>query len=315
MQTDDATRINSGRLALLRDGARMGRRAASAAVAAALASGALAACGGEAPQTAEPGPAPSSEPAAADPGLQHIHGLGVSADRLVIATHGGLFTAGEGETKARRLGDVQQDVMGFSVIDSRRFIGSGHPAPDQGGPPNLGLIESVDGGRTWETISLEGEADFHALVSSGERVYGYDGTQGRLMVSSDGGRRWQERRPPAGVFSIAIDPEDPDRIVTATEQGLLASRDAGKTLRPLSGGQPVAGLLTWPAANRLFLVDGQGQVLRSTDGGRRWSPVGSIDGQPAAFVADGSDLYAALTDGTVKRSADGGATWTVRATP
>jgi len=291
--------------------------AAGALVAAALAAGALAACGSEAPQPAGglgPG-GPGEQAAAADPGLQHIHGLGVGADGLIIATHGGIFTAPDGETRARRLGDVQQDVMGLSVIDSRRLIGSGHPAPDQGGAPNLGLIESGDGGRTWRTISLDGEADFHALVASGERVYGYDGTLGRLMVSGDGGRAWQERRPPSGVFSIAIDPEDPDRIVTATEQGLLASRDAGRTLRPLSGGQPVAGLLAWPATNRLFLVDGQGQVLRSTDGGRRWSRVGSIEGQPAAFIADGSDLYAALTDGIVKRSADGGATWTVRATP
>ncbi len=91
--------------------------------------------------------------------------------------------------------------------------------------------------------SLDGEADFHTLASSGERVYGYDGTQGRLMVSADGGRTWQERRPPSGVFSIAIDPRDPDRILAATEQGLLASRDAGRTLRTLGEGQPLVGLL------------------------------------------------------------------------
>ena len=76
-----------------------------------------------------------------------------------------------------------------------------------------------------------------------------------------------------------------------------------------------SGLLAWPTANRLYLVDGQGQVLRSADGGRRWSPAGTIGGQPAAFIAEGGDLYAALTDGTVKRSADGGVTWSVRATP
>lgn len=291
------------------------RRAATRLVAAALASGALAACGDEAPPTAGPGPAASGEQAAGDPGLQHIHGLGVSAGRLIIATHGGLFTAAEGETKARRLGDSREDVMGFSVIDEGRFIGSGHPDPAQGGPPNLGLIESVDGGRTWNTISLDGQADFHALVSAGQRVYGYDGTQGRLMVSSDGGRRWQERRPPAVLFSIAVDPKDPDRIVTSSEQGLLASSDAGRTLRPLDAREPLVGLLAWPATNRLHLVDGDGRVLRSADAGRSWSPVGAIGGQPAAFTAAGDDLYAALADGTVKRSADGGRTWSVRATP
>jgi hypothetical protein len=76
-----------------------------------------------------------------------------------------------------------------------------------------------------------------------------------------------------------------------------------------------AGLLAWPAADQLYLVDGQGQVQHSGDGGRQWQPTGSIGGQPAAFIADESGLYAALADSTVKRSTDGGATWTVRATP
>lgn len=300
---------------------RTRRRAAGSLSIAVLAVVALAACGGAATDDKGAAAPRASEPAAAegqaagDPGLQHIHGLGVSAGRLLIATHSGLFTAAEGETQARRFGSTRQDVMGFSVIDGKRIIGSGHPAPGQGGSPNLGLIESRDGARTWKTLSLDGDADFHALVSSGRRVYGYDGTQGRLMVSSDGGRSWQERRPPSGIFSIAIDPQDPDRIVTATEEGLLASSDVGKTLRPLSAGEPLVGLLAWAAPDRLYLIDGQGQVLRSTDRGRRWSPVGAIAGQPAAFIADGKDLYAALTDGTVKRSSDGGATWTVRAAP
>jgi hypothetical protein len=63
------------------------------------------------------------------------------------------------------------------------------------------------------------------------------------------------------------------------------------------------------------MVDGQSEVHRSGGGGRQWLPEGSIGGQPAAFIAHQSDLYAALTDRTVKRSSDGGGNWTVRATP
>ena len=29
-------------------------------------------------------------------------------------------------------------------------------------PSSLGLIESTDGGKTWQQLSLAGEADFHA---------------------------------------------------------------------------------------------------------------------------------------------------------
>ena len=110
---------------------------------------------------------------------------------------------------------------------------SGHPAPGQSLPPNLGLIESRDGGRTWKGVSLLGQADFHVLQSAGRRVYGFDGTQGRLMVSSNDGRSWTQRTPPAGIFALAIDPRRPDDIVASTERGLFASPNAGRGWRPM----------------------------------------------------------------------------------
>jgi hypothetical protein len=42
---------------------------------------------------------------------------------------------------------------------------------------------------------------------------------------------------------------------------------------------------------------------------------GSIGAQPAAFASAGADLYAALPDGTIKRTSDAGRTWTIRSTP
>jgi len=43
---------------------------------------------------------------------------------------------------------------------------------------------------------------------------------------------------------------------------------------------------------------------------------GEIGGEPAALLAVGMDeLYAALHDGTIKRSTDGGASWTGAADP
>jgi hypothetical protein len=284
-----------------------------AALTAALAASVLTACGESNEQTAAPA---AEQPSSDTASLEHIHGLGVGPQNgtLYVATHYGLFEAPDGDQRLRRIGDSQQDIMGFSVVGEDRFIGSGHPDPnDASSPPNLGLIESRDGGRTWKNISLLGEADFHVLQSSGDRVYGFDGTQGRLMVSSDGGRNWEQRTPPAAMFDLAIDPRDPDRIVASTEAGVFASTNAGKGWRPLRN--DIAGLLAWSAPDALYLVDGQGQVQRSADGGRQWQPAGGIGGQPAAFIAYEDELYAALHDGTVKRSADGGASWTVRATP
>ena len=275
----------------------------------------LAACGDDAATSAGEEPAAEAPPASGSARLEHIHGLGVDPrlETLYVATHYGLFEAAKGSTAMKQVGESTQDVMGFSVVSADRFIGSGHPDPSQDLPPNLGLIESRDGGRTWKSVSLLGKADFHVLRSAGERVYGFDGTQGRLMVSSDGGRTWDERTPPAGVFDLAIDPSGPDRIVVSTERGVFVSSNAGKGWRPLNA--ELAGLLAWPAPDRLFLVDGDGQVLRSADGGRGFESVGQLGGPPVAFMAHEDALYGALADGTVKQSTDEGPSWTIRAAP
>ncbi|MEJ7753237.1 MAG: F510_1955 family glycosylhydrolase [Candidatus Limnocylindrales bacterium] len=271
--------------------------------------GAVDASGGDA--GAETVPAPGDQKAE----LEHIHGLGVdpSSGALYVATHYGLFQAPKGQVQLERMGESRQDIMGFSVVGPRRFLGSGHPDPSQNQPPNLGLIESRDGGTSWKNISLLGEADFHVLRSSGRKVYGFNGGTGKLMVSDDGGRKWASRTPPAAMFDLAMDPSDSNRVVASTGEGIFVSRDAGKGWRPLSG--DVAGLLAWPSDASLFLVDGQGQVSRSTDAGQSFAVVGTVGGPPSAFISHGDDLLVALGDGNVVRSTDAGANWQVTATP
>lgn len=258
---------------------------------------------------------------AVDPGPVHVHGLGVNpADgALFIATHTGLYRVDQGERKAARVGDLYQDTMGFTIVGPNRFLGSGHPdlneAQEKNLPPHLGLIESTDEGESWESISLLGEADFHVLRFAGERVYGYDATNDRLLVSSDRGRSWNELEQPGPIVDLAVDRADARRIVVASagglEEGLFESRDGGESWNRIG---EVVGLLAWP--DRLYLIAGGGQVFSSGDGGRRLEPEGEIGGEPAALVAEGpSELYAALHDGTIKRSTNGGATWTVRSRP
>ena len=278
----------------------------------------LAACGGgEGPETFT-GIAPD------DPGPIHVHGLGVdpSDGALFIATHTGLYRVEEGETKAERVGEKYQDTMGFTIAGPDLFLGSGHPdARDlqNGTPPLLGLIRSKDDGRTWTPVSLSGEADFHVLRYLGNRVYGYDATNDRLMVSRDSGKTWTEHQPPAPILDLAADPDDQDHIVAATAgelpgtQGLQESRDGGETWTKLS--DPV-GLLVWPSAQQLFLVDASGFVSVSRDDGGSFNVVGDIGGEPAAFMAiDGSELYVALHDGTIKVSRDAGQNWSIRSIP
>lgn len=254
-----------------------------------------------------------------DPGPVHVHGLGINpADgALFIATHTGTYRLSPEAQKAQRVGEGRQDTMGFTIVGPNRFLGSGHPDPQamraQNLPPNLGLIESVDGGRTWRSVSLLGEADFHVLRSRSNRVYGFDSTNGRLLVSRNGGGTWSQRPIPAGLFDLAVNPLKSSHVVAASERGLISSIDDGASWRALGAR---VGLLAWPSPARLLQVDGAGVVHASRDSGKRWRAIGDIGGQPAAFLAQTeSDLYVALHDGTVKQSADGGRSWAVRSSP
>lgn len=271
---------------------------------------ALAGCGGQ--------ERPALETAGSDPGLVHIHGLGVNpADgALYIATHTGLFRIAEGARTPERVGTERQDTMGFTVVGPDRFLGSGHPDPGSELPPFLGLIASGDAGASWAPRSLLGEVDFHVLEASGSHVYGFGSDFERrapaFLVSADGGRSWDERAVPEPLVSLAIDPRDPRHVVASGERQILASTDAGRTWRPLAGGP---ALLAWAAPDALHAVAFDGATSVSADGGRTWDDTGHAGGAPAAFEAAAGALYVALHDGTIRRSADGGRSWALRAAP
>jgi hypothetical protein len=257
--------------------------------------------------------------APSDPGPVHVHGLGINEidGSLYIATHTGTWRVARGEKKASRVGDSYQDTMGFTVVGPNRFLGSGHPdvrdARERNLPPLLGLIESADAGKTWRPVSLLGEADFHVLRAVARRVYGFDATNNRLMVSRDGGGSWRQYQPPAPLIDLVVDPRNPNHVVASSERGLHESGNAGRTWRQLGN---EVGLLAWPSSGRLYLVDRGGRAHVQDGFTERWRGVGEIGGAPAALLARSeAELYVALHDGTIKRSTDGGASWTVRSRP
>lgn len=286
----------------------MRARTALAAAAAALA---LAGCSAGTDEPAASGPRPTLD-RADDPGVAHVHGLGVDpADGvLYAATHFGLFAVPE-NGKATRIADRFQDTMGFTVVGPSTFLGSGHPDPEERElPPRLGLIRSTDAAQTWQTVSLTGEVDFHALHSAHGNIYGWDSGTGRLMVSADEGRTW-DTRSTLGLRDFAVSPADPQVLLATTEQGLAVSSDGGRTFTAVAAA-PALAVLAWQQADRLYGVDPSGQVHTSPDGGRTWGKRGSLGGEPEALAVHGKELFAAATGRGILASADGGRTWTVR---
>lgn len=290
------------------------------ALAAALAVGVpLGGCGDDSPEPAPTAAGSQEATSIEDLGPIHVHGLGVnpSGDALFVATHTGLFRIPDGESEATRVGDNYQDTMGFTIVGPDEFLGSGHPDLRQDLPPYLGLIESDNAGESWEPKSLLGEADFHVLEASGARISGFgsdfETQKEQFLVSRDTGKTWSELEPPESLLSLAINPDDPDELLASGQGELYHSEDAGTSWQGVDG-EP--GLLSWPEPGSVFLVDEDGSVLTSTEPGAEWQGVGQLDGAPAAFEAASSDeLYAALHDGSIGESMDGGASWTIRSTP
>jgi hypothetical protein len=242
-------------------------------------------------------------------GMAHVHGLAVDpADgQLLAGTHFGAFRVGR-DGELEQFGPVQ-DFMGFSVAGPGHYLASGHPGADQGGPGNLGLIESTDGGQTWNTVSLEGEADFHTLKARHGRVYGSSG--GQLFVSEDK-KNW-EQRASIPLADLAVSPDDPDTLIVTTQQGLGISTDGGRQFEALPGA-PALLLLTWTENGTLVGVDPNGTVHVSDDGGRTWSERGNAGGQPGALTAtdDADEIFVATREGQVVESSDGGTTFQIR---
>jgi len=241
--------------------------------------------------------------------IDHVHGLGVNPTDGVLyaAAHNGVFRL-PADGPASRVGDGQQDTMGFTVTGPNHFLASGHPSHEEGGPPHLGLIESTDGGVTWKTLSLQGGADFHALRYRHDTVYGYNSTNGALMVSRDGAS-WESRATIA-LRDFAVSPSSPETLLATTQTGLVSSTDGGRTWAG-AGGPPVL-LLDWEPEGRLWALTAAGEVLRSADAGTTWTSTGRIAGAPTAFAATGDDLYVSVNERGIFHSSDAGTTWTQR---
>lgn len=246
-----------------------------------------------------------------DPGISHVHGLGVdpSDGVLYAATHYGLFRVPEGGP-ATRVAELYQDTMGFTVTGPNTFLGSGHPdLRDDDLPPLLGLIKSTDRAQTWQSVSLLGKADFHALHAAHGLVYGWDATSGTLMVSDDAGSTWTtSSRVPLRDF--AVSPDDADALLATTEQGLMRSADRGRTFSPADG--PALVVLAWHSSDSLWGLGRGGQVYLSEDGGDSWRQRGMLEGEPEAFAVEQGVLYAAIAQKGILASTDGGRTWKVR---
>jgi hypothetical protein len=241
-------------------------------------------------------------------GLAHIHGLGVNpADGALYAgTHYGVYRLAS-ERDPELVGGVVQDFMGFTVAGPDHFLGSGHPGEaDADAPPHLGLIESTNGGQSWTSVSMTGEADFHSLDYRHGVVYGLDSRTQTVMVSADK-HTWDQRATISAV-DIAVSPRNASEILATTADGLARSLDQAKTFTPV-GAQPQLVLLSWPDDGPVTGVDPIGTVYSSEDSGTTWRAGRALGERTQAVLAAGRGLVFVATEKGIHRSTDSGTTF------
>lgn len=261
--------------------------------------------------------------------LTHVHGLSYSADgtRLFIPSHHGLAVYADGRwTKAD---GPQHDYMGFSATRGALYS-SGHPAPGSGLTNPFGLIKSVDGGKTWQKLGLEGESDFHTLATSYETnaVYVLNHqpnsrmSEAGIYSTRNDGMSWQRaaaRGLRGKLISLAVHPRDPKIVAAGTSEGLYVSTDAAANFEQRLGGAQVLALS--------FDLDGQHLWLGSHSGKTAslariaLKPGAKPESRPLPALADDAVAYIAqnparrdeIAIATFKRSVflsgDGGRAW------
>lgn len=235
------------------------------------------------------------------PQMEHIHGIGVDGDVVYAGTHHGLFRIKDGN--ATFVGNREQDFMGFTVAGPRHFLASGHPGPGQSGPGNVGLIESTDGGKTWKTRSLAGEADFHALDYRHKTVFGVNA--GQLMTSTDM-TSWETAGTTA-LADVAVSPASADDIVATTQEGLAQSSDGGQTFSLVTSA-PLILFVSWGSDGTIAGVAPDGAVYTAEKPDGKWTKRASL-GQPEALTVESATEIYVATGGDILLSTDGGVTF------
>ena len=259
-----------------------------------------------APDGAEQAAGSGQAEAGSEDPFGHVHGLAVDpgTDELMLASHYGVYDL-SGE-QPEQIGPVN-DYMGFAVAGPDHYYASGHPGEGSDLPNPLGLIESTDGGETWQELSRQGQSDFHTMTASSEGVIGFDGA---LRFTPDG-QEWSQIDADVQPAHLAASPEGPVVLAT-TQEGVQRSTDGGRTWQ-LPDGAPVLLATAFADADTAVGVAPDGTVQVSRDAGLTWEQVDGQTAQPAAVAADLVDgelhVWVATAEG-IEFSDDGGASFT-----
>jgi photosystem II stability/assembly factor-like uncharacterized protein len=250
--------------------------------------------------------------------ITHGHGLSVDVtnpQNVYIATHHGLLLL-KNDKDLFQVGSKKDDYMGFSPdpTNAKVFYSSGHP--EEGG--NIGFQKSVDGGFNWEKISdgVNGPVDFHAMAVSpanSNLIFGW--YEGAIQRSTDGGKNWEVvSRTNVPVVNLTADPKDENVVYAASPQGLMVSKDKGKSWNSLLDGFVSTISINPSNSQDLISYSEKEQLIRSDNNGKTWEKVViTLNGETPLFIAFSRNnpkiVYLLTEKNSLYKSIDGVISW------
>jgi photosystem II stability/assembly factor-like uncharacterized protein len=242
---------------------------------------------------------------------------------LYAVKEGALFKSTDGGANWRALNHGSGWVSSFVVDpqDSRNVYAGGWSQ----------VFKSDDGGDSWTATNIAGSwLDFGASIlaidpKNPSTIYAgtvdEDWGSGGVLKSTDGGITW--RRTPLKVtdwgaiyvYSLVIDPQQPEVLYVGTGGALYQSMDGGATWRSISIGfrYTVDSVAVDPANSNTLYLGTTGGVFKSEDRGMSWSSTPLLSN--ASYIArvqvdphDSQTVYATTDRGSFK-STDGGGSW------
>jgi photosystem II stability/assembly factor-like uncharacterized protein len=209
--------------------------------------------------------------------LSHIHHLEAHESKVLLGTHEGLFEY-VGKGKVRPIGVSDDDFMGLTS-DGKNFFRSGHPGMKSKLPNPVGLMRSTDNGKSWKSISLKGQVDFHFLESANGEIYGVDSGSGNLFYSQDSGEKWDIIG--ANEFSdIAISPSIKKRAFALNGDVLIRTNNSFGKTSPIKTGL-IPRFIEW--SDQGVFVASKNQIITSKNEGKSWQSLKSFSGQISAL--------------------------------
>ncbi len=176
----------------------------------------------------------------------------------------------------------------------------------------LGVVaKTTDGGKRWQVMTRAGGDEVSAIACASADVAWLGGTDGVIWRTQDGGLTWDKQ---------TITQDDINDLYFLDGRRGWAVTSYGAVFRTSDGGDiwqrlSVVGAWLWSVSfsdgNNGLICGANGYLARTTNGGVSWKQVGAPPKLKLEAVAHRSaaEAYVVGEDGTVLRSADGGANW------